>query len=241
MGEHAAEKHPGETDTHAREQEAPPPTAREEFGGVNWGAAFFGWLVAIAIAVLLSSIVGAIASGIGNATDLTQTQAERDAGTIGIAAAITIVVILTIAYYTGGYVAGRMSRFDSGRTGAGVWVIGLVTTLVAVAVGVVFGDQYNVFDRVDLPRIPVPKQDATVGGIVTAVVLVFGTLLAAVIGGKVGLRYHAKVDRAVRRPAIPGQRSGRDAPVRDVDDEVREHERPQVEGRDGQPSHGLRR
>src|ERR1700754_377863 len=32
---------------------------REEFGGLNWGAAFFGWLVAVGIAVILLAILSA--------------------------------------------------------------------------------------------------------------------------------------------------------------------------------------
>jgi hypothetical protein len=172
--------------------------AHDRFGGINWGASFFGWLVAIALTVLLSSIIAAVASAISDNTNLTQDQAQRNAGAIGIGAAIALVVVLLIAYYAGGYVAGRMSRFDGGRQGVGVWVIGLVLTLVAVAVGWAFGDQYNVMDRVNLPRLPVPTSDATVGGIITGLVILFGTLLTAMLGGRVGHRYHDKVDRVVR-------------------------------------------
>jgi hypothetical protein len=174
-----------------------PEEAHQRFGGINWGASFFGLLVAIALTVLLSSIVAAIASAIGNNANLTQNQAQRNAGAIGIGAAIALVVVLLIAYYAGGYVAGRMSRFDGGRQGVGVWVFGLVMTLVAVALGWIFGDQYNVMDRVNLPRLPVPTSDATTGGIVTGLVILFGTLLTAMLGGRVGRRYHNKVDRAV--------------------------------------------
>ncbi|HYF74511.1 MAG TPA: hypothetical protein VD864_16905, partial [Nocardioides sp.] len=135
--------------------------ARDRFGGMNWGAVFFGWLVAVALAVLLSSVIGAVATALGASTNLTQDQAQRDAGTIGIAAAVAVVVVLSIAYFTGGYVSGRMSRFDGTRQGFGVWVLGLVVTLVAVGLGALFGTQYNVLDRVDLPRIPVPTDAAT--------------------------------------------------------------------------------
>jgi hypothetical protein len=48
---------------------------------------------------------------------------------------------------------------------------------------VIFGDQYNVLDRVDLPRIPIPNDTATWGGIITGVALLVLTLLAAVAGG----------------------------------------------------------
>ena len=37
-----------------------PETAHERYGGVNIGAAFFGWLVAVAITILLTGIIGAV-------------------------------------------------------------------------------------------------------------------------------------------------------------------------------------
>ena len=169
--------------------------AHERFGGINWGSAFFGWLVAIAMTVLLSSIAAAVVSAVGSNANVTQDQAQRDAGTIGLAAAIVLIVVLLLGYYTGGYVAGRMSRFDGGRQGVAVWLLGLLITLAAVAIGAIFGEQYNVLDRVDLPRIPIPSSTATWGGILTGLVILAGTLLAAIMGGKVGHRYHDKVDK----------------------------------------------
>src|ERR687893_191830 len=38
---------------------------REEYGGLNWGAAFFGWLVAIGMAAILTAIVSAAGAAIG--------------------------------------------------------------------------------------------------------------------------------------------------------------------------------
>jgi len=90
-----------------------------------------------------------------------------------------------------------MSRYDGGRQGLAVWMIGLVLSLVAALIGVAFGRQYDVVDRVDLPSIPVPTETLTTGGIVTLVAAVVGTLLAAMVGGKAGHRYHRKVDRFV--------------------------------------------
>ena len=170
--------------------------ARDKFGGLNWGACFFGWLVAIAVTVLLTSILGAIASAIGSNAEITQSEAERDAGTIGIVAAAILLLVLLVGYYAGGYVAGRMSRFDGGRQGLGVWVIGLIVTILAVVAGVVFGSEYNILDRVELPRIPIPTDELGIGALITAVAVVVGTLLAAMFGGKVGRRYHDRVDRA---------------------------------------------
>jgi hypothetical protein len=169
--------------------------AKDRFGGTNWGASFFGWLVAIAMTILLTSIVGAVVAAVGSSQGVTQTEAERAAGTIGITAGIVLLVVLTLAYYTGGYVAGRMSRFDGGRQGLAVWLIGLVVTLIALGLGALFGTQYNILDRVDLPRIPVSTDELSWGGIITAVAVLVLTLLAAMLGGKVGHRYHDKVDR----------------------------------------------
>jgi hypothetical protein len=180
----------------AREQHA---LARRRFGGTNWGACFFGWLVAIALTIVLTSIIGAILAAVGSSTNVTQSEAQRQAGTIGVAAAITLFVVLVIGYYAGGYVAGRMSRFSGGRQGLGVWLIGLLVTLVAVALGAAFGHQYNLLDRVDLPRIPLSTEQLGWGGAVTAAAVLVGTALAAVMGGTVGRRYHAKVDNAVMR------------------------------------------
>ena len=60
-----------------------------------------------------------------------------------------------LAYYCGGYVAGRMSRFDGARQGIGVWVIALAVTVVLALAAVIAGDEYNVLERLDLPSLPV--------------------------------------------------------------------------------------
>lgn len=170
--------------------------ARDRFGGTNLGAAFFGWMVAVAMTILLSAVVGALATAVGSSAQVSQTEAEREAGTIGLVAAIVLTVVLMLAYYAGGYVAGRMSRFDGARQGLAVWLIGLLLTALAVGLGLLFGAEYNVLDRVNLPQTPIPTEQLGMGGIVTAVAVLVGTVLAALVGGKVGRRYHDKVDRA---------------------------------------------
>ena len=167
---------------------------RDEFGGLNWGAAFFGWLVAIGIAVLLTAILSAAGAAIG-LTEVSGSEAQSNADTVGIAGAILLLVVLMIAYYAGGYVAGRMSRFDGGRQGIGVWVFGLLVTILLAVAGAVLGSEYNLFQQINLPRIPVDEGALTTGGIITLIAILLGTLLAAFLGGKAGNRYHRKVDR----------------------------------------------
>jgi hypothetical protein len=178
------------------DQAAEVQQAREEkWGGMHLGAGFFGWLVAVGMAVLLSSIIGAVAAAVGDANDVTQSQLDREAGKISVAAAIVLLVVLLISFYAGGYVAGRMSRFDGARQGWAVWLISLVTVVIAAIIGVAYGSEYDVMNRVDIPNVPIPTEDLTLGGAVTIAAAIFATLVAALAGGKAGTHYHSKVDR----------------------------------------------
>ncbi len=169
---------------------------KERFGGLNAGAAFFGWLVAIAVSVLLTGIIGAIAAAVGSNAQVTQADATANAGDIGLVAAIVLLVVLMIGYYCGGYVAGRMSRFSGTSQGLGVWLTGFVVTILMIVLGAIFGQQYDILSRVNLPRLPVSSDSLTTGGIIAAVVVLAGTLLAALLGGSVGTHYHRRVDKA---------------------------------------------
>jgi len=107
-----------------------------------------------------------------------------------------------VAYFVGGYNAGRLSRFDGGRQGVGVWVVGLVITLLIGAAGAIFGTEYNVLAQLQIqPRVPVSEGSLATGGLIALAAIIAGTLLAAILGGKAGERYHKKVDRsAYSRP-----------------------------------------
>ena len=151
---------------------------REEFGGTNWGSAFFGWLVAVGMAALLTALLSAAGGAIG----LTE-------------GGIVLLAILLIAYYSGGYVSGRMSRFDGGRQGLGVWIIGLLVTILLAVLGAIAGSEYNVLNQLNLPRIPIDEGSLTTGAVIALIAVVVGTLLAAMLGGKAGELYHRRVDR----------------------------------------------
>lgn len=188
-GRHTADEAAAATDTTYDE-------AHDRYGGMNAGADFFGWLVAVATAVLTMGILGALGAAVNTQVEISQDTAEREAGTIGIVAAAVLVLVAGLSYYAGGYVAGRMSRFDGGRQGLGVWLIGLVVMVLGAIVGTVFGAQYNVLDRIDLPQLPLSGFEASIGAVITGAALLVVTLLAALAGGKVGRNYHRKVDAA---------------------------------------------
>jgi hypothetical protein len=170
---------------------------RARFGGINWGAAFFGWLSANGLAVILIALLSAAGVAFGLAQNVdTADEAVEQANDIGIGGGIAVLAVLFLAYLAGGYVAGRMSRFDGARQGIAVWVIGLFVVLVLAIAGVALGAQYNVLQQLNLPRIPVDEGTATTAGIITLVAILLVTVVGAVLGGKLGERYHRKVDRA---------------------------------------------
>ena len=168
---------------------------REEYGGINWGAAFFGWLVAVGLGALLVGLLAATGAAVG-LTELSESEATGSAEEIGLGGAIALLAALAIAYFAGGYVAGRLSRFDGARQGLGAWLLGLVITIVLAVVGAILGSEYNVLERLDLPALPVGDSELATGGALALVIVIIGTLAAAVLGGKAGERYHRKVDRA---------------------------------------------
>jgi hypothetical protein len=186
---------------------------RDEFGGFNLGAAFFGWLVAIGIAVLLTALLSAAGAAIG-LTELSGDEVDSNAETLSIVGGALLVLVLALAYYAGGYVAGRMSRFDGARQGIGVWVLGIVVTILLAVLGAVAGSEYNVLNQLDLPRIPIDEGSLATGAIIALLAALVLTALASILGGKVGERYHRRVDRAGASFAEHGEEYGEGSRVR---------------------------
>jgi hypothetical protein len=167
---------------------------REQFGGIKIGSAFFGWVTAMGMTVLLTTLVAGIASAIGASTNTDPNEAiqqvTQDPTGAGIIGAIVILAILLIAYYCGGYVAGRMARFQGARQGVAVWLWAIVAGVVLTILGAVIGSQ------IDLgANIPV-SPEMTTAGIIAVAVAALVALAGAVLGGLAGMRFHRRVDRA---------------------------------------------
>ena len=186
------------TTTGVTGHEAVRARQREEFGGLNWGAAFFGFLVAVGMATILLGLLSA-AGAVFGLTDLSQAEANRNADTIGLVGGILLVAVVAIAYYCGGYVSGRMSRFDGGRQGLGSWAIGVVVAIALGIAGWLFGPDWNVFDKLGLPNVPIDQGTLTAGGAIALAAVLILSVLAAMGGGKAGERYHRKIDRLAFR------------------------------------------
>jgi len=184
----------------AAERKVVAAREREAFGGVKIGASFFGWLTAFGMATLLTALLAATGAALGlgvEDVDAAADQVGLDAGTIGWIGAIALLVILFLAYYCGGYVAGRMARFNGLVQGLAVWVWALVIAIIVALLGVVIGSRFDVFADLNFfPRLPLSEGDLTVAGIITAIVVAIASLGGAILGGKAGTHYHRKVDRA---------------------------------------------
>jgi hypothetical protein len=171
----------------------------ERFGGISWGSTFFGWLSAAGLTALLAGLLGATGAALA-LNKVGDKATGSNAETIGIAGGIGLLVILALAYFGGGYVAGRMARFDGARQGLGVWLWGLIAAVAVALLAVIGGSKYNLLDALNLPRIPVDSGSLTTAGLIALIASLVVTLLAGIAGGKTGERFHRKVDRFAVRP-----------------------------------------
>ncbi|WP_461188223.1 hypothetical protein [Arthrobacter sp. Z4-13] len=188
-------------DPHLTDRQTAVAREKDRFGGIKVGSAFFGWLTATGMAVLLTALVAAAGTAVGLATntDVNEAvnQAASNTGTVGLVGIIVLLVILLLSYYCGGYVAGRMARFNGAKQGLMVWIWALIVAVLIAILGLVAGQQFNVLANLNsFPRIPVNEGQLTTTSIIAAVVVALVALAGAVLGGLAGMRFHRKVDRA---------------------------------------------
>ncbi len=167
------------------------------FGGMKFGSSFFGWLAASGTAVLLTALVSAVgaALGLSRGVDVTN-PTEQQVQSVGLIGGIALLAVIFVAYLAGGYVAGRMARFNGIKQGVGVWLWALVIAIVVAVVGLAAGSRYDVLARVNtFPRIPLNEGTLTTAGVIVAVAVVLVSLVGAVLGGLAGMRFHRRVDR----------------------------------------------
>ncbi|WAP52126.1 hypothetical protein OL239_02065 [Arthrobacter sp. ATA002] len=173
---------------------------KERFGGMKVGAAFFGWLTATGMVVLLSALAAAIGAAVGFSTDsdlgqsLDQAMANQSAGIIGT---VILLVILLLAYYAGGYVAGRMARFNGLKQGLAVWLWALAAGVAVVVLGLIFGDDIRSITQLNtVAPLPGDLDGATAVTWIAVAATLAATLVGALLGGLGGMRYHRRIDRA---------------------------------------------
>lgn len=190
---------PVAADPNAATRETVVAREKEQFGGIKLGSAFFGWLTATGMAVLLTALVAAAGTAVGLAinTDVNKVVNQTPAEAIGIVGIVVLLVILFVSYYSGGYVAGRMARFNGARQGLMVWLWAVIAAVLVALLGMFAGQQFNILASLNsFPRIPVNEGQLGTMSVIAALVVAAVALVGAVLGGMAGMHYHRKVDRA---------------------------------------------
>jgi hypothetical protein len=173
---------------------------RSQFGGFSFGSAFFGWVVASGVGVLLTALLAAAGSAVA-LTSIQNGTAQAFNGTVstvGFVSGLLLLIAFAISYYAGGYVAGRLARFDGMRQGVGVWAIGVIVALLLGAAGAAFGARYNLLQAINLPHLPINQGAWTTAGAVTLILILAVTLIASIVGAQAGVQYHEQLDEAAR-------------------------------------------
>lgn len=165
--------------------------ARAHFGGLDLPATLAGLLAALGTMVLAGGLAGAIGTvgyQLGDAGE----------GELSVGGLVAGIVVLLVSFLVGGWVAGRVARYDGGRNGlvTALWFVLLAAGLAAL--GAWLGDRYDVFADVDLPQWF--SGDRTgVAAVVSAVLGAVAALAAGWFGGRLGERYHRRADALVAR------------------------------------------
>ena len=163
--------------------------ARGRFGGLDTGATLAGAFAALGITVLL----GGIFAGAGR---VVYVNGLRDAPTAASGSVIAGLAVIVVAFLVGGWVAGRMARYDGGRNGmvTAVWFI--LFAAATSALGALLGESYNVFAGQHLPQW-FTSSARTPAAVVSAAIALLLMVGAGYVGGLVGDRYHRRIDRMV--------------------------------------------
>ena len=163
--------------------------ARRRFGGVDVPATLAGTLAALGTAVVVAGLLAG-AGTVGYQRGL------RGVDELSISGLVAGLATLLVAFLVGGWVAGRIARYDGGRNGvlSVVWFVLLAA--ITSGLGAWAGNEYDVFPAVRLPQwfsSNARSAEALVSGLVALVVMV----LAAWLGGRFGERYHRRADAVV--------------------------------------------
>jgi hypothetical protein len=164
--------------------------AARRYGGFDPVASFGGALAAVGSVVLLGSIAASI-GWIRYSPTRHHSQIQLSAAGV-LAGALTLFV----GFVLGGWVAGRMARYDGGRNGllTVAWFVALVA--LAAAVGGLANRDYNALTAVQAPRW-LSENAWTARGLLVIAGAIVVMLLAASLGGRLGQRYHRKPDAVI--------------------------------------------
>ncbi len=192
---------PGGPDAYEDEE---VPFTREErlrdvYGGVDWLASFVGCVIAlVCMSVLLLLISGLVLGPLGLTLDLAGGQLDSAI----ITGLVIVGLVLFLSYFFGGYVAGRLVRFDGGRNGVATVAWGILLAVIFalfgfLLVGLLPGSVFELLRGLQSGIQSIFGNLFTLGlvgaGIIVGALLL--VLLGGLLGGSLGNRYHTRIDR----------------------------------------------
>jgi hypothetical protein len=170
---------------------------RDMYGGVDWLASFLGFVFALVAGAIFSAVAAVVLAPLGFSLNLT-----GPLGAAVITGLVLLGVLIFLTYFFGGYVAGRLARFDGGRNGAMLLVWTLLTGLLLLLAAGVFsgflpgGAADAIGGSMDMVLSALDGlSQAGIVGIVVVVAALLLALLGGLLGGRLGSRYHAEIDR----------------------------------------------
>ncbi len=167
------------------------PAARERFGGLDVPAGIVGAVTTLASAAILSVLVAAVIGTIGSPDSLTRNAEELPTWSL-----FTGVAVLLVAGLIGGWVAGRMARYDGARNGftTGIWMLLIIALLAAL--GAWIDVEYNGLFHIERPDW-FAWDGLTWETLIGAGAGILAVFLGGTIGGMWGERFHRRVDKTV--------------------------------------------
>lgn len=172
-------------------------STRDRFGGVDVPATIIGALVAVALVAILGAVGGALlgTTVFGESAQLVRADM--------IPLAIVGAVVLAVAYFFGGWAAGRVARYNGTRNGVVAALLTMLLAVVGGAAGTMLGDRYERLAGIAGPNW-LSSDQAVIGGAVSAVAAVVLMILFAALGGRRGEAYHRRADAYLTEPRYRG-------------------------------------
>ena len=190
--EDEAEPHPRD---YAEVDEGREARLREVYGGVDWLASFIGCVFAMVCSgILLLFFSGLVLGPLGFTLNLEGREVDP-AIIIGL---VVVGLVLFVSFFFGGYVAGRLARFDGGLNGAATVLWGVLLSAILLVGSFLPGPLFELLQEFVqnsvLPGIGGLTEIglAGLGIIIGALVL---ELLGGFLGGRLGNLYHTRIDR----------------------------------------------
>ncbi|MEX0864134.1 MAG: hypothetical protein WD269_04575 [Acidimicrobiia bacterium] len=167
----------------------------ESFGGLDTPAALGGLFAALGMLAFVGALIAATSIPIQlNAFDV-----EGNREQLGWAGIAIGALVVFASFFFGGWVAGRVARFNGVMNGAGVGLWMVLLMAVSATAGVFIEERYNILQSAALPDwfSQISGDDVARLAIAAGILGLLAIFAGAMLGGAVGGNYNRKVDAAL--------------------------------------------